>query len=274
MPKQAQFDLLSPEKIWLESLLTKVNGLIDVQVFRHLEACGQTQIFRTCTSCGDWTSFWSHCNLKFCPVFNWRIARRRAELLRAWSLTITQPKHVVLTTKNHRVLTKREVRLFQSAFGRLRRSKFFAAVKGGCVSIEITNEGSGWHVHGHILCDVRYLDVKELAIRWGKLVGQSFGVVYVKDCRGSSYLHEVAKYCVKPAQMVSWHPEEIAQFIRTVSGCRLFATFGSLFKLRSVITAQLAQDKPEPQPCQCGCEDFAWSSEEAEVVRECRAREK
>lgn len=272
MPKQAQFDLISPEKIWLESLLIKVNGLIDARVYEHLANCGTQQIFKTCTGCGDWSSFWAHCNLKFCPVCNWRIARKRAELLRAWSLTVRQPKHVVLTSKNHAVLTKREIRLFQSAFAKLRRSKLFKHVDGGCVSIEITNEGQGWHVHGHVLCNVRYLDVHQLSVKWGRLVGQNFGVVYVKDVRGSSYLHEVAKYCVKPAQMVGWHTEEIAQFIGTVSRCRMFTTFGSLFKIRAKIAAQLLNDRPEQEPCKCGCSDFAWSTEESEVLSEIRKK--
>lgn len=270
MPKQSQFELLQPEQIWLESLLVKVAGLIDPAVFDHLQNCGKQQIFRTCTGCGNWKALHSHCNLKFCPVCNWRIARSRAEMLRAWSLTIRQPKHVVLTMKNCPVLTKREIRIFQKAFSRLRRTKFFKHVDGGCISLEITNEGSGWHIHGHILCNVRYLDVKQLAIRWGKLVGQAYGIVYVKDCRGSDYLHEVAKYCVKPAQMVSWHPEEIAQFIACVSKCRLFTTFGTLFKIRSEITAQLALDKPGPMPCECGCMDFTWGTEESEVLHQIR----
>lgn len=274
MPKQPQFDLLEPERIWQLSLLAKVKGLIDYRIYEHLAGCGQQQIFKTCTSCGDWSGFWSHCNLKFCPVCNWRIARRRAELLKLWTVQVKQPKHVVLTMKNYPVLTKREIRLFQSAFGKLRRSAFFRQVDGGCVSIEITNEGRGWHIHGHVLCNVRFLPVEELAIRWGKLVGQAFGVVYVKDCRGTQYLHEVTKYCVKPAQMLSWPDEQIAQFIYTVSRCRLFTTFGPLFKLRRQLSAQIANSKPDPEPCKCGCEDFRWSTEESEALADARKSSK
>src|SRR5580704_9655018 len=104
MPHSPQLDLLEPERIWQQSLLTKVKGLIDYRIWENLDKCGKEQIFRTCKSCGNWEAFDWRCNMKFCPLCNWRIARARAQMLKLWSLTIKQPKHLVVTMRNFQVL--------------------------------------------------------------------------------------------------------------------------------------------------------------------------
>lgn len=270
MPKQPQLDLLTPEQIWKESLLAKVDGLIPEAIFQNLARCGVEEIFRTCRGCGDWSAFYYRCSMKFCPLCNWRIARSRAEVLKAWSHTISQPKHVVITQRNFPVLTRAKIRAFGRAFGKLRRNKLWADVKGGCVSTEITNEGRGWHLHAHILADARWIDASALAVEWGRLVGQEFGIVKVKDAREGTYLGEITKYVVKGAQLASWQPDEIAQFIRAIRGVRFFAAFGTLFHLQRKIKAQLHASRPPAEPCKCGCKEFRFESETAVVLSQIR----
>lgn len=270
----AQIELLEPERIWQQSLLTKVRGLIDERVWESLDRCGKEQIFKTCKGCGAWETFDWKCNIKFCPLCNWRIARKRAEVLRLWTLRIKQPKHLILTMKNFPALSRAKIRGFGRAFAKLRRNKVWKEVKGGCVSTEVTNEGRGWHLHAHILLDARWMDMEALSIQWGALVGQEFGIVKIKDCRGKDYLGEVTKYVVKPAQLVSWPAEEIAQFIGAVRGVRFFAAFGSLFALQKEIRAEVFNSRPEPEPCKCGCEDFRWTDERAEVLDAIRRGER
>ena len=212
--------------------------------------------------------------MKFCPLCNWRIARERAKMLNLWSLTIQQPKHVVLTQRNFETLTREKIRGFQKAFAKLRRTALWKPVKGGCISIEITNENRGWHLHGHILADVRWLDAGQLAITWGNLVGQEFGIVKVKDARGKGYLGEITKYVVKGAQLASWEPEKIAQFIGAIKGIRFFAPFGSLFGMGAQIKKKLAAMKPEKPKCKCGCEDFKFESETSSILGEIRREAK
>lgn len=273
MSRAPQLDLLTPEQIWKESLLAKVDGLIPEPVWQNLSRCGVQELYRTCRGCGDWTTFYYRCSMKFCPLCNWRIARSRAEMLKAWNLTITQPKHVVITQRNFPVLTRRKIRDFGRAFGKLRRTKLWKDVKGGCVSTEITNEGRGWHLHAHILADARWIDASALAIEWGRLVGQQFGIVKVKDVRDSSYLGEITKYVVKGSELAGWHPQEISQFIRAIRGVRFFAAFGTLFHLQRKIKAQLRHSKPPAEPCKCGCTDFRFEDETAVIVGQLR-REK
>jgi hypothetical protein len=274
MPRHPQLDLLLPEQIWLQSLLAKVEGLIPWQVFEHLDKCGKDEVFATCRGCGAWETFYYRCSLKFCPLCNWRITLERRKMLNLWSLQIAQPKHIVITMRNFAVLTRGKIRKFGRAFAKLRRNRIWKLVKGGCVSTEITNEGKGWHLHAHILADVRWLDAGALAIEWGKLIGQEFGIVKVKDVRGTEYLQEVSKYVCKPAEMVSWAPEEIAQFIRAIRGVRMFAAFGSLFKLQRAIRRQLEALKPEPKPCACGCTERIFETEASAIVGQIRKEER
>lgn len=270
MPQSPQLDLVTPEQIWQRSLLAKVSGLIPWQVEEHLRRCGNEECYKTCRDCGEWQTFSYKCCLKFCPLCNWRIARDRAQLLRFWSFEIKQPKHVVLTVRNFPVLTRSRIRAVGKAFSKLRRNKVWKDVKGGCVSTEITNEGRGWHLHLHIMVDARWVDAARLAIVWGQLVGQDFGIVKVKDCRGMEYLGEVTKYVVKPAELASWKPEEIAQFIHAIKGIRFFAAFGTLFAVARRIKAQIHAAKPPAQPCKCGCSSFRFDTEESAIVGEIR----
>lgn len=270
MPQHPQLDLLTPEEIWSASLLAKIEGLIPWQVYESLSKCGKEELYKTCKCCGQWTTFYYRCSLKFCPLCNWRIARQRAEVLKAWSVVIAQPKHIVITQKNFPVLTRRKIRDFGRAFGKLRRNKLWKDVRGGCVSTEITNEGRGWHLHAHILADVDWLDAGTLAVEWGKLVGQEFGIVKVKDARGQAYLGEITKYVVKGAQLASWPAEEIAQFVRAIRGVRFFAAFGTLFHLQRKIKAKLHHDRPPAEPCECGSTVFRFETEAASVIGELR----
>jgi hypothetical protein len=196
------------------------------------------------------------------------IARRRADMLKVWVTKIQQPKHLVLTMKNFPILTRWKIREFGKAVGKLRRNKVWKSVKGGCLSIEITNEGRGWHLHGHMLIDARWLNMQELSIEWGKLVGQQFAICKVLDCRGQCYLGEVTKYVVKPAELVGWEPEQIGEFIGAIRGVRFFLTFGTLFKMARQVRAEIENMKPAAAPCECGCEDWMWTGETEEAIRD------
>lgn len=274
MPAHPQLDLMDPARLWQESVLSKVTGLIPWQVEEHLRKCGNEQVFRTCEGCGHWKAYAYQCCLKFCPLCNWRIQRRRAEMLRLWSLRVRQPKHVVLTCKNFELLTRKTIRQFQQSFAKLRRTKLWKPVAGGCISTEITNEGRGWHLHAHILADVAWLPADVLAVEWGRLVGQDFGIVKVKDVRGHAYLGEVTKYVVKGSQLAGWCAEHIAQLIHATRGIRMFACFGTLFRLQREVRQEMQQLRPPPEPCECGCTAWRYQDERSSILSEIRAASK
>ena len=258
---------LNSEEIWAEQIHRKTLGLVDVGISDSLAKCGKDEWFRTCFDCGQVKTFFYRCSLKFCPRCNWLISRRRAEIIKHWVLEVTQPKHIVLTMRNKKLISRDSIRCFQKAFSKLRRQDIWGKVKGGCVSIEVTNEGRGWHIHGHILADVRWMPAGLLARKWGELVGQDFAIVKVQDVREQSYLNEVTKYVVKASQMAKWPGEEIAAFIGAIRGVRMFAPFGSLYALQRKIKAELEALRPDAAPCDCGCGQFRFEDERSRLVR-------
>jgi hypothetical protein len=157
------------------------------------------------------------------------------------------------------VLSKREIRFFKSRLLRLRHWKIFSNVKGGCCSLEITNEGRGWHLHAHLLLDVRYVDMEALSRKWGKTLGQKFAIVKIKDVRGTDYVKEVSKYVVEGSELAKWNGEHINEFVRAIKGINFFSSFGSLRKAAPSIRAALQHDAREKFTCECGARNFDFA---------------
>lgn len=265
-------ELLNSEDLWHESVRAKLDGYLHTAQFSNFSKCGKEQLYRTCSQCHDWTPLSYRCSVKWCPRCNWMIARRRAKLIRVWAQQLKQPKHLVLTQKNFPILTRSKLREHQKNLCKLRKQKVFKDVKGGCVSVEITNEGNGWHLHSHWFVDARWLDMQQIAVAWGKLCGQSFGIVKVKDAREKDYAHEVAKYVVKGSELAAWDAQEILQFVTAVRGVRFFFTFGTLTKVRKEVEAFIEATRPETKPCPCGCKKFIYETDQQSVSRESRKR--
>ena len=268
--ERAQRTLWREDDDHKETIRAKLDGLLETNQFFNFARCGREQVFKTCRGCRQVEAFDYQCNLKWCPRCQWRITERRKNILALWGSRITQPKHLVLTQKNFQILTRARLRAHTRALAKMRRTKSLAAVKGGCVSVEITNEGNGWHLHSHWLIDVRWLDMPSVARAWGKLVDQNYAVCKVMDVRDQSYLQEVTKYVCEGSAMAQWAPEHILEFVTAIRGRRFFFPFGSLFKLARGIREEIEAEKPHARACACGCEDFTFESELAAVLAEVR----
>jgi hypothetical protein len=265
--------LIENRDVFKAQMVRSLTGLAQGPQWRNFLRCGTEEIYKTCHACGLWDRYWYACNRKWCPLCNHKLAHARAERIRLWALKVRQPKHVVLTCQNFPILTRKRIRAFQSALVKLRRQDVWSQVQGGCASIEITNAGQGWHLHAHILADARWIDAGRLAIDWGRLVGQAFGIVKVKDVRGESYVQEIAKYVAKGSELASWPGEVLLEFIEAIRGVRFFAAFGSLRDQRKVIEAQLQFAKRDRKKCPCGCMDFQYDTEVTDTLKQAR-REK
>jgi hypothetical protein len=191
-------------------------------------------------------------------------------LIGIWAKRIAQPKHLVLTMRNFRTLTRKKIREMTRALARLRRAKCFAKVRGGCVSLEITNEGNGWHLHAHLLLDVDWLEMPDVARSWAKEVGQQFAIVKIKDVRANDYLQEICKYVVEGSELAKWKPDEINEFVHAVKGVRMFNSFGALRELAPQIRLELAASKPPGPVCQCGCSEFTYQDEVSVALEDAR----
>ena len=272
--ERAQQRLISDSEIDYQTILHKLTGQIDTPSFRNFERCGKEVIYRICRNCESSEGFYYQCSLKWCPNCQWKITKRRSELLKRWIPLVAHPKHLVLTQRNFEVLTKKKLREHQKHLAKLRRTKVFKRVKGGCLSIEVTNEGRGWHLHSHWLVNADYVDMAELSKTWGKLVGQEFGIVHYVPVTDESYATEITKYVVKPGQMASWPAEQINEFVQAIHGRRFFFAFGELFKMAKQIRMDIAADKPEQQPCTCGKCDFTFLTEADSILRDIRKQAK
>ncbi len=251
-------EIWDKQDLWKETVAAKLRNLWDSNQVSNLNRCGQEKLYRTCKDCGETKTFEYHCDLKWCPRCQWRITARRMESIREWSSFIKQPKHLVTTQRNFQVLTHRQIQRHKKNLAKLRRSKCFEKVKGGCVSVEITNESRGWHLHAHWLLDARWIPVEEVSRTWGELVEQDEGaIVKVKDLRGTTknYVAEVAKYVCKGSDIASWQPNEILEFVRAIQGTRFFFRFGSLFK------HSREKKQREIKFCACGAHRFIFRSE-------------
>jgi hypothetical protein len=272
--RRLQTQLWDENEDFHDTIASKLNGLWNENQYHNFCACGRDHFYRTCKCCGRTEEYPYKCNIKWCPRCSWKITEKRKNLIRLWAEKISQPKHLVLTQKNFPILTRRKIREHTRNLAKMRRQKSMKHVRGGCVSVEITNEGNGWHLHSHWLVDVDWLPMADVSIAWGKIVKQEFAIVKIKDVRKQDYLKEICKYVVEGSELAKWHPEEIQQFVRSVKGLRFFFSFGALYKLAPLIRAELAQTKREQKACECGGTDFKWESETSAILNEIRQQEK
>jgi len=239
-----------------DTLVKKLRSCGREDLIGRMELCHTEELALTCKGCCRVKIVSERCEKRWCPICVPRLTRERQEQLIWWINQLRQPKHVVLTCRNTKTLTKQKVRSFTSALRRLRSQKFCREWKSGVWSLEVTNESRGWHLHSHLLVEARWIDSAQLAKIWGKLVGQDFAIVKVKDARKADYLRELCKYVVKSNQLAAWDPLDIAAFMDAMTGTRSFGVFGSLVGQRSKWKQFLRSLRSERGNCECGCREF------------------
>jgi len=244
------------EIVFQQSILAKLRSIGKVALAGKMSECHTIETFKRCTGCRKVTKFFNRCEQFFCPVCAPRLSRERQQSIEWWTKQVQQPKHLVLTVRNTSDLTQEYVKFLKRQLASLRRLKVFSSVKGGFYSMEVTNEGRGWHVHFHLLIETPWLNMRDISEQWGRLVGQDFAIVKIKDCRGEAYLKEVTKYAVKGSELASWSPEDIATFIKTFKGVRFFGVFGSLYGKRTEWRAWLDAIQDIRPVCSCGCDSW------------------
>ena len=125
-----------------------------------------------------------------------------------------------------------------------------------------------------MLLDVDWLDMPEVAKAWGKLVGQEFAIVKIKDVREKEYLQEICKYVVEGSELAKWPAELINEFVRAQRGLRMFNSFGSLREMAPEIRREINAQKPPSPTCECGADDFLYQSEESALLDDVRNLER
>lgn len=253
-----------------KSVAAKLREHGEATLADELDDCHSYFTVAQCTNCRRTQSFPNRCDRFYCPECQPRLGRQRRESVEWWTKLIPQPKHVVLTVRNTPDLTRGHVRQLKSWFANLRRRKFARAWQGGFYSIEVTNEGNGWHLHIHALVNARWIDGGTLATEWCKATNGAGHIVKVKDCRSKDYIAEITKYAVKGTELAKWTGAQIATFIHALKGAKCFGVFGELHGKRTEWREWIAGQKEKGQTCECGCQEFRYFTEEewaAEQIR-------
>ena len=235
--------------------------------FKNFRRCGVEKFIVMCPNCANVEEQFYQCSNKICPRCNWRIANARRRLLEKITAGMFGTKHIVLTQKNFSTGLKDKIRDSRKNLLKLRKQKIFGKVLGGCASMEITNEKKGWHLHWHLLVNSTvFVSGENLAIAWGKLVGQEFAIVKVKAVEEGSYLQEICKYAAKGSDIAKWTPEQIYEFADACAGTRMFTVFGNFAGMRKHAAKLVKLDKLKATKkiCSCGCDVKVFGATESD----------
>lgn len=260
-PHHRQRELWRPELHHKATVATKLAAAGMVAEAIVIGGCHTRLSIATCLNCSRTKQFLNRCDRFYCPACQPRLANERRDSVEWWTKLVSQPKHVVLTVRNTDTLTREHVQHLRDSFTRLRRMKATSSWKGGFYSLEVTNEGSGWHLHLHALVDCRWVDARELSLLWDKATRGRGCIVKVKDVRDRSYLQEVTKYAVKGTDLAKWAPADVAAFVTAFTGVRTFGVFGTLYGKRTEWRAWLDSIQGQHNACECGCVDWKVQSE-------------
>lgn len=218
----------------------------------------------TCNDCKKSKIFWNRCERRYCPLCARRLARERKEQISFWFSHLKNPKFLTLTVRNVEFLTSEYLKNLKKDFKRLRRSTLFKRVSGGFWSLEITNQGNGFHCHFHVLFDGPFLPQAMIEKKWSKVIGQEKSIVDIRDARRIDYLNEIVKYTAKPTQMINWPNSQLLNFLEISKNVKFFGVFGSLYGARGEWSDLVALQRLERQKCECGACNweitFEWTS--------------
>lgn len=217
-----------------------------------LAACHTLQSIAVCKSCNTTKTFWNRCERRYCPICARRLARERRQQFEFWFRKLHRPKFLTLTMRNTEDLADGVSRL-KKAWQSLRRSKLFEPVKAGLWSIEVTNQGRGWHVHLHAVIEAPFLPQDQIEKAWSKRIGQEQSIVHIKQLTGPDGSREALKYSAKPTEMVNWSDKDLLAYLAVVPKLRLFGVWGKLHGERSAWSEWVADLRAESTKCECGC---------------------
>lgn len=240
---------------WRRQLLERLDKEGADDLADRLRQCGL--VFNLwCRGCGHKHEAATKCNRKWCPSCAPKRANERARKMRVAFGAMRWPMHITLTMRNVPLeeAPRGILRGLMKSFARLRRMKIWKQnVKGGVVSVEVTDKGNGLHPHLHSLIDCEWLalntpkphkgdDVETLRVKfkaaaqelqeaWQRCLDQDVPPsIWIRRAdRGA--VDEVLKYALKSEDAINC-TGEIAPVLRMLDAVRTVATFGSLRGLK------------------------------------------
>lgn len=257
------------------ALLSRLERENETDLADRLRRCGIPGVL-VCCSCGHRHATETRCKNKWCPSCVQSLAAERSKRINFAVSRFKWPLFITLTMGNVDDLEADPVRQLRRAFGKLRARKFWKeTVRGGVASIEVTNIGNGWHPHLHAVIDCQWLSILTTAPRrhnsaaeiehkikaaggelqeaWRQCLKQGPDPVIKVKRASAGITTEVVKYSIKGTDLVS-SPDPIGPLIRCLQLTRLLTTFGSCYRLASIMEQE---ESPAPFLCPNGHSD--WS---------------
>jgi len=289
-----QLDLIREEEAERkDKLITRLCSEGEFDLAAVLQGCGQ-DVWIACTECLTRKRVHTACKKRWCPSCAPKLAADRVRKFQAAVLAMKWPLHVTLTMANVKDLSRSTLVKLLKNFRRLRQRRLWkCTVRGGFVSLEITNRGNGWHPHLHIVADCEWLSLTtspptkwmsqdrkahifrqasiELENTWAELVGQKTASVAVRRKFGAAGAKNLAvetmKYTVKADDLIECEGNA-GEVIHAMTKVRLFRGFGSCYRLKLD-----EEELKSPTPCECGAVG-CWRPEElAEKIHVAESRD-
>lgn len=147
----------------------------------------------------------------------------------------TRPKKscrfITLTLRHNDAPLKEQIKRLYRCYKTLRGTKLWKKSQaGGAATLEVKwiTGAKKWHPHLHIISEGEYISTYELSQAWRDITGDS----HIVDVRLISADKDVAfyvgKYVTKGTNAEVWEdPTVAAEWVRSVKGVRMCATFGT-----------------------------------------------
>lgn len=259
--KQLQVEFWSHHTAHKNSIAAKLREAGRLDLAEKLEDCHAHYTVTVCKDCGRVGRFPNRCDCFYCAECQPRLSRDRQDAIGWWAARTHQPKHVVLTLRNQPEITREMIDEVKHWWKNLRARTFASNWVAGFWTLEVTNEGKGWHIHIHALIDAVWIDAAELSRQWDSVTNHNGNIVKVKDARGKEYLAEVTKYVCKASQMAKWSALDIRHFIEALDGVRTFGVFGELYGQRTEFSEWLKEIREHKPLCECGSCNIRYYTE-------------
>ena len=228
----------------------------------RLEHCGTVPAFLVCVKCRGVRKVFNHCDRLFCPTCQPRLARKRERQVAWWVQELPQgASHLVLTLANitDDALTRDYLVWVKDCFTQLRRLKF-ARKWSGFYTLQVTNNGNGFHAHLHVLIGFPFVDIPKIKHEWARITNGAGQIVKVVP--GHPNLPRLVRYVVRPTELTAWTPAQVGAFARAIENIKTFAVFGSLWSLRTKYAEWLREVRYLNRNCPCcGCNSFDFYTE-------------
>lgn len=167
------------------------------------------------------------CHDRLCPSCQRVRSRKLLQRYGSMAKTLQKPALITLTLKAGG-LEKNINRIYEN-FKKLRRQKIWKhSIAGYVASLEVlpsTSDVKQWHVHIHILADMKYyINKQEMSDAWLDLTGDSM-IVDVRLAKKNAVV-EVLKYITKLSALQT--QEQVVEMAVALAGRRTITTVGTM----------------------------------------------